>query len=110
VGHANLSIDMSFLEESVGRNIAQTPGVTVDGTKGANNKMERGGSVSANPIWTPGGPQSPKQRLTAGKYANQNGDLGKTVSVRATPKNQHGTSGKVEPAGEQPDFRGHNAG
>ena len=49
MGHANLSIDMSFLEESVGRNIAQTPGVTVDGTKGANNKMERGGSVSANP-------------------------------------------------------------
>ena len=39
---------------------------TVYGAKGKNAKMERGGSVSANPIWTPGGPQSPKQRMDAG--------------------------------------------
>ena len=33
------------------RNIAHTPGGTVDGAKGKNGKMERGASVSANPIW-----------------------------------------------------------
>jgi hypothetical protein len=81
---------------------------TIDGAKGKNAKMERGSSVSANPIWTPGGPQSPKERRDAGKYANQTGGYGQT-GVRDTPKNQHGTTGKVEP-GRQPDLRGHNAG
>ena len=36
---------------------------TVDGKSGKNNKMERGSSVVANPIWEPGGPSSPKQRF-----------------------------------------------
>tara|TARA_B100000427_G_scaffold304933_1_gene290572 strand:+ start:3466 stop:3750 length:285 start_codon:yes stop_codon:yes gene_type:complete len=94
----------------MGRNIAHTPGGTVDGAKGANNKMERGGSVSANPIWTPGGPQSPKQRMVAGRYAGQDGDYGKSVSQRMTPKNQHGTSGSVEHVGKQPNLRGSDAG
>jgi len=49
---------------------------TVDGAKGKNNKMERGSSVSANPIWEPGGPSSPKQRLSDPKYANQTGGYG----------------------------------
>lgn len=83
---------------------------SVDGAgDGANAKMERGGSVSANPIWSPGGPNSPKERFTSPKYANQTDDGGKT-GVRDTPKNQHGTSGKVEPVAKQPDLRGHNAG
>jgi len=90
------------------RNIAHTPGGTVDGAKGKNGKMERGSSVSANPIWEPAGSQSPKQRMDAGKYANQTGGYGET-SIRQTPKNQHGTTGKVEP-GKQPNLRGHNAG
>jgi len=81
---------------------------TVDGAKGKNNKMERGSSVSANPIWEPGGPSSPKQRLSDPKYANQTGGYGEN-SVRDTPFNQHGVAGKVEPAKPQPDLRGHNA-
>jgi hypothetical protein len=83
---------------------------SVDGKgDGANAKMERGGSVSANPIWEPGGPQSPKQRMTAGRYAGMTGDYGQ-VSERMTPKNQHGTTGKVEPAAKQPNLRGSEAG
>ena len=93
----------------MGRSIAHTPGSTVDGAKGKNNKMERGSSVSANPIWSPGGGQSPRQRTDSPKYANQTGGYGETT-VRDTPKNQHGTTGKVEPAGKQPNLRGHNAG
>jgi len=80
---------------------------TVDGPKGQNNKMERGGSVVSNPIWEPAAPNSPKQRLSDPKYAEQ-GDMGR-VSVRDTPVNQHGLVGKVEPAKPQPDLRGHNA-
>tara|TARA_R100000458_G_C8264177_1_gene239430 strand:- start:303 stop:590 length:288 start_codon:yes stop_codon:yes gene_type:complete len=82
---------------------------TIDGSKGQNNKMERGDSVVANPIWRPGGANSPKQRHEAGKYAQQSGDHG-TVSVRDTPHNQHGPQGKIEPASKQPKFRGRNAG
>jgi|TARA_R110002012_G_scaffold132031_2_gene284954 hypothetical protein len=82
---------------------------TVDGAKGQNNKMERGGSVSANPIWEPGGPQSPTERFESPKYANQTGGYGETA-VRETPMNQHGETGNVEPADPQPDLRGHNAG
>ena len=109
VGHPVGAIDAYFLRLTMGRNIAHTPGGTVDGAKGKNNKMERGGSVSNNPIWTPGGPQSPKQRTSANKYANQTGGYGNT-SGRQIPKNQHGTTGKVEPAGKQPNLRGSNAG
>ena len=82
---------------------------TIDGAKGKNGTMERGGSVSANPIWTPGGPQSPNQRMDAGKYANLTGGNG-TPAVRETPKNQHGTSGSVEHVAHQPNFRGSDAG
>jgi len=82
---------------------------TIDGAKGQNNKMERGGSVVENPIWKPGSPNSPKQRHDNPKYANQTGGYGE-VSVRETPFNQHGKTGKVEPAKPQPKLRGNNAG
>ncbi len=81
---------------------------TVDGAKGQNNKMERGGSVVANPIWEPAAPQSPRQRLDDPKYANMTGGYGE-ISVKETPFNQHGTTGNVEPAQPQPDLAGHNA-
>jgi len=81
---------------------------TVDGRSGQNDKMERGGSVVSNPIWEPAAPNSPKQRLTSPEYANQTGGYGE-ISVRETPLNQHGITGKVEPAKPQPDLRGHNA-
>tara|TARA_R110000822_G_scaffold33203_8_gene94906 strand:- start:2152 stop:2454 length:303 start_codon:yes stop_codon:yes gene_type:complete len=82
---------------------------TVDGKTGKNNKMERGSSVVANPIWEPGGPNSPKQRFESPEYANQTGDYGQT-GVRETPENQHGISGDVEPAHAQPNYKGHDAG
>ena len=44
---------------------------TVDGPKGQNNKMERGGSVVATPIWEPAAPQSPKQRFDSPKVNHQ---------------------------------------
>tara|TARA_R100000664_G_C2753640_1_gene141069 strand:+ start:1153 stop:1446 length:294 start_codon:yes stop_codon:yes gene_type:complete len=95
---------------AAGKFVSHTNGTrTVDGASGQNNKMERGGSVSANPIWEPGGPNSPRERLTAGKYANQTGGYGET-SVRETPFNQHGVTGNVEPAKPQPHLSGHNAG
>ena len=81
---------------------------TIDGSKGQNNKMERGGSVVSNPIWKPGAPNSPKQRQSDPKYAQQTGDYGQ-VSPRTTPFNQHGKTGKVEPAKPQPKLRGSNA-
>ena len=81
---------------------------TVDGKSGKNNKMERGSSVVVNPIWEPHGPQSPTQRFDSPKYANQTSDEG-AVGVRETPKNQHGLTGNVEPAHEQPDYKGSNA-
>lgn len=82
---------------------------TVDGKTGKNNKMERGSSVVTNPIWEPGGPNSPKQRFESPKYANQTSDEG-AVGVRETPKNQHGITGKVEPGDPQPHLKGHDAG
>ena len=84
---------------------------TVDGKSGKNNKMERGSSVVANPIWEPGidSPNSPKQRFESPEYANQTGDYGQT-GVRETPKNQHGITGNVEPADPQPNLKGHEAG
>ena len=83
---------------------------TVDGKSGKNNKMERGSSVVVNPIWEPGidSPNSPRQRFDSPKYANQTSDEG-AVGVRETPKNQHGLTGNVEPAHEQPDYKGSNA-
>ena len=81
---------------------------TVDGPKGQNNKMERGGSVVANPIWEPAQPNSPRQRFDSPKYANQTGGYGE-VAVRDTPFNQHGETGKVEPAKPQPGLGGHDA-
>lgn len=93
------------------RNIAHTSGsTTVDGATGKNNRMERGSSVVANPIWEPGGMNSPKQRFESPKYANQTGGYGE-ISVRETPFNEHGITGKVEPnVDPQPTLRGHNAG
>jgi hypothetical protein len=94
---------------AAGKFVSHTSGTrTVDGASGQNNKMERGGSVSANPIWEPAAPNSPKERLSSPKYANQTGGYGE-VGVRDTPMNQHGTTGKVEPASPQPDLKGHNA-
>ena len=81
---------------------------TVDGPKGQNNKMERGGSVVANPIWEPAQPNSPKQRFDSPKYASQTGGYGE-VGVRDTPVNQHGVTGTVQPGKPQPDLAGHNA-
>ena len=81
---------------------------TIDGRSGQNDRMERGDSVVANPIWEPAAPNSPKQRLTSPEYANQTGGYGE-ISVRETPLNQHGITGKVEPAKPQPDLKGHNA-
>ena len=57
---------------------------TVDGSKGQNNRMERGSSVVSNPIWEPGGPNSPEQRFESPEYANQTSDEG-AISVRQTP-------------------------
>ena len=54
---------------------------TVDGSKGQNNRMERGSSVVSNPIWEPGGPNSPEQRFESPEYANQTSDEG-AISVR----------------------------
>jgi len=81
---------------------------TVDGRSGQNDKMERGGSVVSNPIWEPAAPNSPKQRFSNPKYASQTGGYGE-ISIRETPFNQHGVTGKVEPAKPQPDLKGHNA-
>ena len=90
------------------RNVAHTSASqTVDGSSGQNNRMERGGSVVANPIWEPAQPQSPRQRFSDPKYANMTGGYGEN-SVRETPFNQHGETGKVEPAAPQPDLAGHN--
>ena len=91
------------------RFVAFTNGTeTVDGPKGQNNKMERGGSVVANPIWEPAAPQSPKQRFDSPKVNTQPGGYGQ-IAVRDTPFNQQGETGKVEPAKPQPDLKGHNA-
>ena len=80
---------------------------TVDGAKGQNNKMERGGSVVTNPLWDAAQPNSARQRLDSPKYANQTGGYGEN-SVRETPMNQHGTTGNVEPnVKPQPDLAGH---
>jgi hypothetical protein len=81
---------------------------TIDGRSGQNDKMERGDSVVANPIWEPAAPNSPKQRFSNPKYASQTGGYGE-ISVRETPMNQHGVVGKVEPSKPQPRLAGHNA-
>ena len=81
---------------------------TIDGPKGQNNKMERGASTVANPIWEPAAPNSPKQRFGDPKYAQFTGDYGEN-SPRQTPFNQHGVTGQVEPAKPPPGLKGHNA-
>ena len=81
---------------------------TIDGSTGSNNRMERGDSVVANPIWEPAQPNSPRQRFDSPKYASQTGGYGE-INVRDTPLNQHGVIGKVEPAKPQPRLAGHNA-
>jgi hypothetical protein len=82
---------------------------TIDGRKGQNNQLERGASVVSNPIWKTASPNSSKQRFDSPKYAQQTGGYGE-VGVRETPFNQHGQTGKVEPAKPQPRLHGHNAG
>ena len=112
VGHVERTIrDARSLREVVmAKNfVSHTNGTeTIDGPTGKNNKMKRGSSVSANPIWEPGSPNSPKQRFSSPKLNNQTGGYGQ-VSVRSTPFNQHGKTGKVEPASPQPKLRGSNA-
>ena len=89
--------------------VSHTSGTeTVDGPKGRNNKMERGGSVVSNPIWEPAIPNSPKQRFGDPKYSQFTGAYGEN-SPRVTPLNQHGVTGQVEPSKPQPDLKGHNA-
>jgi hypothetical protein len=83
---------------------------TVDGASGKNNKMERGSSVVDNPIWTPGGPQSPKQRTDGPLTGSNGGAKGASVKSRTTPENQHGKTGQVEHVHAQPSLRGKNAG
>tara|TARA_B100000287_G_scaffold39053_1_gene35676 strand:- start:1420 stop:1728 length:309 start_codon:yes stop_codon:yes gene_type:complete len=93
------------------RNVAHTSAsqnVDGSGTSGGNNRMERGGSVVANPVWEPGGAQDFAQRFDDPKYANMTGGYGEN-SVRETPFNQHGDTGKVEPASPQPRLKGWNA-
>jgi len=93
---------------AAGKFVSHTNGTrTIDGAAGKNDKMERGSSVVANPIWDAAVPNSPKQRFGTPKVNNQT-DMGR-VTVRETPKNQHGTTGKVEPAERQPQAAGHNA-
>ena len=94
---------------AAGNFVSHTNGTrTIDGATGKNNKMERGDSVVANPIWEPAQPNSPRQRFEDTKYANQIGGYGE-VTVRETPLNQHGVTGKIEPSKPQPNLRGHNA-
>jgi hypothetical protein len=94
---------------AAGKFVSFTSGTrTVDGASGQNNKMERGDSVVANPIWEPAQPNSPRQRFSRPKVNNQTGGYGE-VTVRETPFNQHGPTGKVEPGKPQPDLKGHNA-
>ena len=79
------------------------------GTSGGNNKMERGSSVVANPVWEPGGAQDCAQRFDSPEYAHMTGGYGETA-VRETPMNQHGVTGKVEPnVDPQPRLKGWNA-
>lgn len=74
---------------------------TVDGAKGQNNKMKRGTSVVANEVG-PGGSQRATLRSGSTTGSDGGGELGAGVKVRETPINQHGTTGKVEPASKQP--------
>jgi len=81
--------------------VSHTSGTqTVDGSKGRNNKLDRGGSVVANRV-TETGSQKATIRSGSPKYANQTGEYGE-ITTKDTPENQHGLSGKVEPASKQP--------
>jgi len=83
--------------------VSHTSGTqTVDGSKGRNNKLDRGGSVAANRV-TETGSQKPTVRIGGDTTGSDGGgDKGAAVKVRSTPENQHGLSGKVEPAHKQP--------
>ena len=99
--------------------VSHTSGTeTVDGAKGKNGKMERGSSVSANPIWTPGGPQSPRtiyhttntqvtshifalgtiiEKSVVKQFRKSNDDVRKFVQ---TWVETHANDVQVEPSGE----------
>ena len=65
------------------RFVSHTNGTeTVDGRTGKNNRMERGDSTVANPIWEPAAPNSPKQRFDSPKYASQTGGYGEVCVTR----------------------------
>jgi len=74
---------------------------TVDGASGKNNKMKRGTSVVANEV-APGGSQKATERTSGSTGSDGGGTKGAGVNVRVTPGNQHGITGKVEPASKQP--------
>ena len=78
--------------------VSHTSGTrTVDGT-GQSSRMERGQSVCSNPAKEGSSTNTQK----ADPRAAGSGDLHAGISVRQTPFNQHGITGNVEPAGEQP--------
>ena len=78
--------------------VSHTSGTrTVDGT-GQSSRMERGQSVCSNPAKE--GTSTNTQK--SAPRAAGSGDLGAGTTVRQTPFNQHGTTGNVEPAGQQP--------
>jgi len=78
--------------------VSHTSGTrTVDGT-GQSSRMERGQSVCSNPAKE--GTSTNTQK--AAPRAAGSGDLGAGTKARNTPFNQHGTTGNVEPAGQQP--------
>jgi len=75
---------------------------TVDGPKGRNNRLDRGGSVAFNRV-TETGSQKATVRIGGDTTdSDGGGELGSGVSVRSTPENQHGTTGTVQPASKQP--------
>ena len=78
--------------------VSHTSGTrTVDGT-GQSSHMERGQSVCSNPAKEGSSTNTQK----ASPRAAGSGDLGAGTKARQTPFNQHGTTGNVEPAGQQP--------
>ena len=78
--------------------VSHSSGVhTVDGTS-QSSRMERGQSVCSNPAKEGSSTNTQK----ADPRAAGSGDLGADTTVRETPFNQHGITGNVEPAGEQP--------
>lgn len=83
--------------------VSHTSGTqTVDGAKGVNNRLDRCGEVAANRV-TETGSQKATVRIGGDTTGSDGGgDKGAGVSVRSTHEDQHGLSGKVEPAHVQP--------